>query len=286
METSISSSKRSLMIILKSWLVSVVSSLNSFYRPVVMTERGRECGTVCLAGREVQDKLRPPSSLLPPPPGLTPGHVPTVPGASSGSQPCLHSSQDTTSRTDWLTVLSDHYFSQINSSGREGRGGVRGAECKAISLPGLDVRFVRQKTSMAMVEVFSQNFPLVTRGQFSSQIIIAGRYWRYLQTWHLPPPHIIFPCNKSGFPAPGPGGGFVTTGHNYHHLVATSMPLLSARTSQPAALDWEFWWGTSIFPMFAAKVVMAETTQGSQYQNFVIFIHFLFTYSRSACGPG
>ena len=69
-----------------------------------------------------------------------------------------------------------------------------------------------------MVEVCVQIFTLVTRGQFSPQIIISGRYWRYLQTWHLPPPHIIFSCNKSGFPAPGNRGGFVTTAHNYYHL--------------------------------------------------------------------
>ena len=68
----------------------------------------------------------------------------------------------------------------------------------------------------------SEIFPLVTRGQFTSAIIISGRYRRYLQTWHLPPPHIIFSCNKSGFPAPGPGrpGGFCHNSwvHNYHHL--------------------------------------------------------------------
>ena len=111
------------------------------------------------------------------------------------------------------TVLSDHYFSQIKSSGR---GGVQLTQCRIIWLP-VKCQTINVK-GMAMVEVCVQIFTLVTRGQFSPQIIISGRYWRYLQTWHLPPPHIIFSCNKSGFPAPGNRGGFVTTAHNYYHL--------------------------------------------------------------------
>ena len=113
---------------------------------------------------------------------------------------------------------------------------------------------------------------------YLTEIIICGRYWRYPQTWHLPPPpHIIFSCNKSGFPAPGIRGGFVTTGYNYHYYTGPvssyqSMLLLSPNTSAIAALD--LIERMSTFPMFTAKVVMAKTTQGGQYYNFQYQYHF------------
>ena len=176
-------------------LMSVISSVNSFYLPSSDQLCVRESVGLCLGGREVQDKLR----------GLR-SHL-------DMSQLCrAHCTAQFTTQQE-PTVLSDHYFSQIKSSGR---GGVQLTQCRIIWLP-VKCQTINVK-GMAMVEVCVQIFTLVTRGQFSPQIIISGRYWRYLQTWHLPPPHIIFSCNKSGFPAPGNRGGFVTTAHNYYHL--------------------------------------------------------------------
>ena len=89
-ETSISSSIRSLMIILKSWFVSVVSSLNSFSRSSCddWEEREWECLYWCLSEREVQDKLRP---------LLTPGYVRAV--VAGGGDCTVH---NTTTVHCWL----------------------------------------------------------------------------------------------------------------------------------------------------------------------------------------
>ena len=85
----------------------------------------RESVRLCLAGREVQDKLRPP---------ITPGHVSTVPGTVAH---WLSAAQFTTQQDP--TGLSDHYFSQINLSGRRGGRGSSKLNIK-LSHSRLDVR--------------------------------------------------------------------------------------------------------------------------------------------------
>ena len=188
-------------------LFQLSAALTHVLGPVVMTERERErereSDWWCLAEREVQDKLRP---------LLTPGHVPPLYRA------VVVGTAQFTTQPQPTTVPSDQCFSQINSSGR---AGLRLAQSKIISL---------QKCQTKTVHVHGRGvrcsdiFPLVTSPQFSSQIIISGRYRRYLQTWHLPPPQIIFSCNKSGFPAPGPARPEYWRRfchcrvHNYHHL--------------------------------------------------------------------
>ena len=138
-------------------------------------------------------------------------------------------------------------------------------------------------------EVFAQNFPLVTRGQFTSQIIISGRYRRYLQTWHLPPPHIIFPCNKSGFPAPGTAGGFVTTGHNYQtsggQSVSQSVINQFLSSTRPSRLPWiesfveEFIISTCLLQNLWWPRPPREVN--IRILSFLLFIFCLLTYSAT-----